>query len=164
MTAASNNTSCSFASVHSGVHVKSHGVIKLAPFGYPLDPAFKTIGEVLGERGYDYDASTFPTFIGPLARAYYFLNAKLTPQERQKRNGLYGTLADGLRRIKAPALLISSPKDLVFPPGAIQATIEGLKAGGGAVEHVALAGNRGHLDGVLSLKQAEKQIGAFLAR
>jgi len=50
MTAASNNTSCSFATVHSGVYVKSHGVIKLSPFGYPLDPAFKTIGEVLGSR------------------------------------------------------------------------------------------------------------------
>ena len=75
-----------------------------------------------------------------------------------------GTLADGLKRIKAPALLISSPKDLVFPPGGIQATIDGLKAGGGAVEHVTLTGNRGHLDGVLSLKQAETQIKGFLAR
>lgn len=75
-----------------------------------------------------------------------------------------GTLADGLKRIKAPALVISSPKDLVFPPGGIQATIDGLKAGGNAVEHVPLAGNRGHLDGVVSMKQAEAAIGAFLAK
>jgi len=52
MIAASNNTSCSFASVHAGVHVKTHGVIKLAPFGYPLDPSFRTLGEVLGGEGY----------------------------------------------------------------------------------------------------------------
>jgi hypothetical protein len=25
-----------------------------------------------GERGYLYDASTLPTYLGPLARAYYF--------------------------------------------------------------------------------------------
>lgn len=52
MTAASNNTSCSFASVHSGAYVRSHGVIKLATFNYPLEPEFKTLGEVLGENGY----------------------------------------------------------------------------------------------------------------
>ena len=75
-----------------------------------------------------------------------------------------GTLAEGLKRIRAPALLISSPKDLVFPPGGIAATIDGLKAGGTSVEHVTLTGNRGHLDGVLTVKQAEKQISAFLAR
>ncbi len=34
--------------------------------------------EVLVERGYRYDASTLPTVIGPLARAYYFRAAKLT--------------------------------------------------------------------------------------
>jgi hypothetical protein len=55
--------------------------------------------ETLRARGYHYDASTFPTFIGPLARAYYFLNAKLTPEEKAKRKALYGTMADGLRSL-----------------------------------------------------------------
>ena len=32
---------------------------------------------VLVRRGYAYDASTLPTYIGPLARAYYFRTAKL---------------------------------------------------------------------------------------
>ncbi len=75
-----------------------------------------------------------------------------------------GTVSEGLKRIKGPVLLISSPKDLVFPPGAIQATLDGLKAGGASVEHVSLEGNRGHLDGVLSMKQAEKKIAEFLAK
>ena len=36
---------------------------------------------VLERRGYIYDASTFPTFLGPLARAYYFMTAKLSKEE-----------------------------------------------------------------------------------
>lgn len=53
--------------------------------------------EVLGERGYVYDASTLPTFIGPLARAYYFRSAKLSPEQRAERAYLFGRLRDGLR-------------------------------------------------------------------
>lgn len=73
-----------------------------------------------------------------------------------------GNLLEGLKRIKAPTLLITSPKDLLFPPDGVQATIDGLKAAGVAVEHATLEGNRGHLDGVLSIKQAEKRIAEFL--
>jgi hypothetical protein len=53
--------------------------------------------EVLAERGYVYDASTFPTFIGPLARAYYFFNAPLSRKERQQRTALFGDIREGLR-------------------------------------------------------------------
>jgi peptidoglycan-N-acetylglucosamine deacetylase len=56
--------------------------------------------ETLAARGYAYDASTFPTFIGPLARAYYFFNATLPAAERKKRARLFGTLAEGLRRLE----------------------------------------------------------------
>ncbi len=56
---------------------------------------------VLAERGYLYDASTFPTFIGPLARAYYFSHATgLTADERQARAQLFGKLSEGLRPLK----------------------------------------------------------------
>jgi peptidoglycan-N-acetylglucosamine deacetylase len=48
-------------------------------------------------RGYAYDASSLPTFIGPLARAYYFRASNLTPQERREREDLFGRFADGLR-------------------------------------------------------------------
>jgi len=56
---------------------------------------------VLSERDYLYDASTFPTFIGPLARAYYFLNSGgLSKEEREKRKKLFGTMRDGLRDLR----------------------------------------------------------------
>jgi hypothetical protein len=65
--------------------------------GYSLSPA--TL-RVLVRRGYQYDASTLPTFLGPLARAYYFMTAKLTEEEKQKRQILFGKLRDGLQPLK----------------------------------------------------------------
>lgn len=56
--------------------------------------------DVLVRRGYQYDASTFPTFLGPLARAYYFLTARLTAEQKQERKLLFGSLAEGLRPLK----------------------------------------------------------------
>lgn len=55
------------------------------------------IASVLAERGYTYDGSIFPTFLGPLARAYYFMTTKLTPEEKAKRKELFGTFKDGFR-------------------------------------------------------------------
>jgi hypothetical protein len=54
---------------------------------------------VLVKRGYVYDASTLPTFFGPLARAYYFFTAKLSPEEKNQRKQLFGTIRDGLRSL-----------------------------------------------------------------
>ncbi len=65
--------------------------------GYSLSAA--TL-EVLARRGYRYDASTLPTYLGPLARAYYFRTAQLSAEERERRRLLFGTLRDGLRPIK----------------------------------------------------------------
>ena len=57
--------------------------------------------EVLVRRGYDYDASTLPTFLGPLARAYYFWTTRDMPEEeRRKRRKLYGSVKDGLQPLK----------------------------------------------------------------
>lgn len=55
------------------------------------------IMKTLAQRGYLYDASTFPTYLGPLARAYYFMTTRLTPEERAQRRELFGTFKDGLR-------------------------------------------------------------------
>jgi Polysaccharide deacetylase len=52
---------------------------------------------VLKRRGYVYDASTFPTFVGPLTRAYYFMTSRLAPEERDKRRLLFGSWRDGWR-------------------------------------------------------------------
>jgi len=65
--------------------------------GYSLSQA--TL-RVLLRRGYRYDASTLPTFLGPLARAYYFMSATLDREERRKRARLFGTVRDGLRPLR----------------------------------------------------------------
>lgn len=57
--------------------------------------------ETLCERGYEYDASTLPTFIGPLARMYYFLTASMSKEDRDDRKALFGSVRDGLRPGKA---------------------------------------------------------------
>ena len=57
----------------------------------------ETVLRVLRRRGYDLDCSTFPTFVGPLARAYYFLRAGFDAEERAKRDALFGGLRDGTR-------------------------------------------------------------------
>jgi protoporphyrinogen oxidase/peptidoglycan/xylan/chitin deacetylase (PgdA/CDA1 family) len=64
--------------------------------GYSLSP---TLLELLEERGYRYDATTLPTWIGPLARAYYFRSAKLSAAERDKRQALFGSASEGRRPV-----------------------------------------------------------------
>jgi peptidoglycan-N-acetylglucosamine deacetylase len=51
-------------------------------------------------RGYQYDASTLPTFLGPLARSYYFFTARLSKQQRTERKQLFGSWSEGLRPVK----------------------------------------------------------------
>jgi peptidoglycan-N-acetylglucosamine deacetylase len=66
-------------------------------------PGFSLSSAVLAtlkRRGYRYDASTFPTFLGPLARAYYFFTAKLTAEEREQRKELFGSAREGLRPLR----------------------------------------------------------------
>lgn len=64
--------------------------------GYSLS---LSVLRVLTRRGYRYDASTLPTFLGPLARAYYFMTTKLSPEEKANRKLLFGQLRDGLRSL-----------------------------------------------------------------
>ena len=66
--------------------------------GYSLS---ETVLRVLADRGYACDCSTFPTFVGPLARAYYFLNARLDPDQKARRTALFGRVRDGLRPLRA---------------------------------------------------------------
>lgn len=66
--------------------------------GYSLS---ETVLDTLLERGYAYDCSTFPTFIGPLARAYYFLKSGFDRTEKSKRSNLFGSMRDGLRPLKS---------------------------------------------------------------
>lgn len=57
--------------------------------------------ETLARRGYLYDASSLPTFIGPLARAYYFRSTKLSREEALDRSDLFGNFTDGFRSNRA---------------------------------------------------------------
>lgn len=56
-----------------------------------------TLLATLAQLGYQYDASSLPTFIGPLARAYYFMTAKLDAAQKQERQILFGTIRDAFR-------------------------------------------------------------------
>ncbi len=49
----------------------------------------------LVRHGYRYDASRLSTFIGPLARAYYFRGTSFTREERRQRRLLFGQFRDG---------------------------------------------------------------------
>ncbi len=65
--------------------------------GFSTSPAVRAL---LVERGYAYDASLFPTVIGPLARAWFFLTSKLPKEEKAKRSQLYGSLKDSLSPLR----------------------------------------------------------------
>ena len=65
--------------------------------GYALAPSLL---DALSSLGFLYDASSLPTCIGPLARAYYFATAKLPPEEREQRAALFGSVRDAFRPLK----------------------------------------------------------------
>ncbi len=56
--------------------------------------------KVLSTRGYNYDSSTLPTFLGPLARMYYFAKSDLSREEKKARKELFGKFSEGFRKLK----------------------------------------------------------------
>ena len=71
---------------------------------------------------------------------------------------------EGLQRIDAPTLIIHTDEDLIFFPEEVRETAALIRSDGTHVEIVELQGTRGHLDGVLQIKQAGGQIKAFLEK
>lgn len=55
---------------------------------------------VLARQGYEYDASTFPTFLGPLARAYFFCTSRLNRNEKEARKILFGKFREGFKPLR----------------------------------------------------------------
>ncbi len=55
---------------------------------------------VLQQRGYEYDATSFPNLLNPLARAYFFSKSQLSDEEKQQRKALFGTFSDAKRPVK----------------------------------------------------------------
>ena len=72
--------------------------------------------EVLAEQGYRYDASTLPSFLGPVARAYYFWSAGLSKAEREERKELFGRFSDGFRPVKPYRWTLDSGRELIEVP------------------------------------------------
>ena len=56
--------------------------------------------KVLEKRGYQFDASTLPTYLGPLARMYYFKKSDLSKEEKKARKELFGKFSEGFRDLK----------------------------------------------------------------
>ncbi|MDZ4405094.1 polysaccharide deacetylase family protein [Prosthecobacter sp.] len=66
-------------------------------------PGFSTsplVREVLAERGYAYDATIFPSALGPVSRLFFFLNSKLSTEEKAQRKGLYGKFSDAFGTLR----------------------------------------------------------------
>lgn len=55
---------------------------------------------ILAERGYSYDATTLPTYIGPLARWYFRRTASQEAADRAERRELFGAFREGRRSIR----------------------------------------------------------------
>ena len=73
-----------------------------APVGF-RGPGYswsRDLFEILAENDYLYDSSSLPTYLGPLARLYYFWTSKLSQEEREKRSELFGGFKEGFRPVK----------------------------------------------------------------
>lgn len=62
--------------------------------GFSLSPA--TL-DVLVRHGYAYDASTLPSFLGPIARAYYLATGNFDAEQRKRLDQLFGSWKEGFR-------------------------------------------------------------------
>jgi len=74
---------------------------KLAGFRGPGFSISEDVLQELARRGYRYDATSFPTFLGPLARLYYFLRTRLNRQQREDRKELFGQFSDGFQSLRS---------------------------------------------------------------
>ncbi len=88
------------------------------PVGY-RGPGFSWNAELLdalAESGYLYDASTFPTYIGPLARRYYLRRSSVAGEEMAKRGKLFGGVGEGRRPLKPYLWRLGSGRTLLEIP------------------------------------------------
>ena len=88
------------------------------PLGF-RGPGFswsKDLLKVLESRGYLYDASTLPTYLGPLARAYYFWKSDLSKEEKRARKELFGKFSEGFRKLKPYKWDLGDGKSIVEIP------------------------------------------------
>jgi peptidoglycan/xylan/chitin deacetylase (PgdA/CDA1 family) len=87
------------------------------PMGF-RGPGFSvsaTTLRVLARRGYAYDASTLPSFIGPLARAYYLATGRFNAEQRERLSRLFGGWRDGFQPLKPFAWKVDDRMLLELP-------------------------------------------------
>ncbi|MCS6873826.1 MAG: polysaccharide deacetylase family protein [Pyrinomonadaceae bacterium] len=81
--------------------------------GYSISPS---VLKILLQKGYKYDCSTFPTFIGPVVRLFYFLkSSKMPDEEKHKRERLFGVFSDGFQPLKPYFWQLGDRKILEIP-------------------------------------------------
>ena len=70
---------------------------------------------ILQRRGYRYDCTMFPTFLGPVARMYYFMSGSFSSQQQKDREALFGKFSDGLAPNQPYCWNIDGEKILEIP-------------------------------------------------
>lgn len=100
---------------HAQYHIQQATGKKPIGFRGPGFSVSRTTLQVLARLGYQYDASTFPTFLGPLARAYYFMTSKLSQSEMEQRKALFGTFGEGFRPLKPYQWQLNPDKLIEIP-------------------------------------------------
>jgi peptidoglycan-N-acetylglucosamine deacetylase len=72
--------------------------------------------KVLEKRGYLFDSSTLPTYLGPLARMYYFSKSGLSREEKNARKELFGKFSEGFRKLKPYYFNLGDDKKILEIP------------------------------------------------
>jgi hypothetical protein len=89
------------------------------PVGY-RGPGFSWNGELLdllARAGYLYDASTLPTYIGPLARLYYLRRSTIEGEDAvDERRNLFGGFREGRRPIRPYLWRLDAERTLLEIP------------------------------------------------
>ncbi|MEM7129380.1 MAG: polysaccharide deacetylase family protein [Chloroflexota bacterium] len=78
-------------------HIERSTGVRPIGFRGPGFSCSENVLRVLARKGYQYDGSTLPNFLNPVARAYFLMTTKMSKEEREQRKGLFGTFRDGLR-------------------------------------------------------------------
>lgn len=97
--------SYSYSQIEEEVRIAEEAIIRATgqkPRGF-RGPGFSwsiDLLRVLESMGYLYDASTLPTYLGPLARKYYFWKSGLSKEEIKVRKDLFGKFTEGFRPLK----------------------------------------------------------------
>lgn len=74
------------------------------------------------------------------------------------------SLEEGLKKIKAPMLLLPAKHDMLLLPELSREVRDIVEAGGGKVEYAEIDGEWGHLDGIVNVGQVGDRIKDFLAK